>query len=525
MRWRRILLLVAVSGIAAGIALEFSARRTATALARSLEPLASLTYSSAGVSFDGSVRLRDPRLDFHVGDWKGQLQARVADVRGSTALWLVGQWLSGDADFPDQMSIRTTALRFGEGGSSSALAGWLGTSSLVPFENLGCGSDPLSDKDRISMGIEALERIDRFDYRLGPASKKVHFSMDLRDPNVSVIRGFAEFSGLDAAHWQELSEQPLLRLDRAGITYEDAGYFVRRNQFCAQWLGSSSVEFIDRHMTAVHEFLDARGIRPSKDLFGLYKNLVTRGGTLGLSSLPDASWAPSEFAAYPRKNLLRQLNVTSRLGDAPPIMFRLAFADPDKPLGVDPSEIPVRTVFADASELVESSEIGPGVDGSSVPEAVDEPVAAPTPVQVDSTAPVAVVDPPQQAPAGLASPPDLAEVADPVPPLSDRRVVASAPPPPKDSILALVWKPGVIERLPPRVEKKKSYRVVPLAGLNALTGEDVRFITSNGKRVSGELLKVTADHAVLKIRVGRGEAELNVSLKQIREIRVPLIRN
>ncbi|HET9034527.1 MAG TPA: hypothetical protein VFN25_16690 [Dokdonella sp.] len=524
MRWRRILLLVTISVIAVGVTLEFAARRTAASLAQSLEPLATLTFSSAGVALDGSMRLQEPRLVLHLAGREGQLHARTADIRGGNALWLLGRLVAPESGFPERASVRTKALRFGQTDSDDTLSGWLGASSLVPFENFGCGSDPLSDKDRISMGIDVQERADRFDYRLDPDAKKLHLSMDLDDPNISSIRGFAELSGFDVAQWKSFSAQSLLRLDRAGIKYVDSGYFARRNQFCAQWLGSSSAAFVDRHVKAIEDFLDARGIRPSEDLLGLYRQLVTRGGALGLTSLPDSSWTPTEIAAYPRQDLLRHLNVTSRLGDAPPIMFRLAFADPDKPIGVSPKQVPMETVFASASELVDAAEgdhiaVQPSVSDGSDSAANQSPRD-----QADIEPSVTAAEPVSEPSAMTSGPTEPIQTIESEVAANDHRVIASAPPPPEDSTLALVWKPGVIERLPAQTAKRKDYRVVPLSALNEQRGADVLFVTSNGKRVSGKLVEVTANHALLRILVGRGEAELNVPLNQIREVRLPLQR-
>ncbi len=525
MRWRRILLLAAVAGIGLWVAFEFSARRMATTFASSLEPLASLTYSRAGFTLSGTMRLQDPRLTIHAGGSRGELSARIADIRGGGALWLLGAWFSPGSGPSDHLNIQTKALRFDPGDVASTIPAWVGLPSLVPFENLGCGSDPLGDKDRIRMGIDPQERADQFDYRLDRDSGALRVSMVLRSPGISEIRGFAEFSKFDATHWQDFSAQSLLRVDRVGISYVDPGYLVRRNQFCAQWLGSSTAEFIGRHVNAVKAFLVDHGIEPSEDLLGLYQKLVTRGGNLALTSLPESSWAPSEIAAYPRQNLLRQLNVTARLDDTPPIMFRLAFADPDRPWPIRSQEVPSETVFADSSAppVSTASEEDTQILGplrqdnapvlSVIQQVSADPISAPaigSEVEVPETSAAAVI-------------PSSMPNSDPAP--ADQRVVASAPPPPKDSILALVWKPGVIERLPPQEEKKKNYSVIPLAELSAHLGRDVRFLTSNGKRVAGQLARVGPDHAVLKVRVGRGNAELSVPLDQIREVRLPLRRD
>src|SRR5690606_37169097 len=147
-------------------------------------------------------------------------------------------------------------------------------------------------------------------------------------------------------------------------------YFSRRNKFCADWLGVSSAEFVDRHVQATQAFLEARGIDPGADVMSLYERLVTRGGSLNLASLPEAGWVPAEFEAYPRQVLLRQLNVTARLDDAPPIMLRLAFSQP---------EIPLRLARAETQSSAEPVPTDPEPQTSVVAAPPAEPLTEPVP--------------------------------------------------------------------------------------------------------------------------------------------------
>jgi hypothetical protein len=532
MRWRSFLVVVAAVAAGGVAALEFSARSAAVDIARALEPLATLTYESAGVAADGSIRLQDPRLVVKRGIWQGTVRARLAKLRGAGPLWLLGRFFSVDGSAPDQLHVVTSGLRLGLGASDAPLSGWLGTSDLALFENIGCGSDALSDKDRKRMGVETLDRVDQFDYEYDASSKLLRLSGDLHSPDIADIHGFAEVSAFDAAHWQDPKAQIAARLTRAGLAYRDSGYLARRNNFCAQWLGISSSEFVKRHLDALEVFLAARGIVPSREVRALYEQLVTRGGNLSASSLPEASWAPVEIGAYPREDLLRQLNVTVRLGDAPPIMLRLAFSDPDAPLNLaavaDPS---VNSAVADEVAGVTASEVHDSrtTVAETVPETVPAAAAAVTvpvnPVAVlpsadaVGSASTSVVDPAQTSnePPAETSPPAEAAVRSE----DGRRVIASAPPPPQNSTLALVWKPGVIERLPEQSPKQKDYVVVASDRLGQMAGSRVAIVTTNGKQVEGEVKEVVDGHLVIEIQVGRGLAELNVPLNKIREVRVP----
>lgn len=520
MRLRSFLLLATLVAGAGGVALEFAARSAARDMAAAIEPFAALQYASAGIALDGSVRLREPRLDVRQGAWKGSVLARVADLRGGGPFWLVAHALGSGARLPAQMRIRTRGLHLGEGPAGVPLSGWLGTTDLALFENLGCGSDALSDKDRVRMGVETRERDDELRYQYDADAHSMILSMDLRSENIAAVRADAELTGIPANGKLDPAALQKLRLARISISYQDSGYLARRNQFCAQWLGVSAAQFIDRHIEAVAAFLGARGIIPGEDVLALYQRLATHGGNLRLTSLPDSSWVPVRIEAYPKEDLLRLLNITARYEDAPPIMLRLAFATPERPVDittvVDPPVAVASTsapdstaAFAENGTDGESgASAAPAGDEESTSSAAPSTAAAPSSVQppAASTAPAIAAD--------NVAPADLANTQ------GERRIIASAPPPPKDSTLALVWKPGVIERLPPAPAANKEFVVVGKERLSGLVGNDILLVTENGKRFQGEVMRVSADAVVLSIAVARGNAELSVPLTGIREVRL-----
>ncbi|SFN38685.1 hypothetical protein [Dokdonella immobilis] len=522
MRLRNVLLLAVVVLAGGALALEFAARSAALRVARALAPRAVLTYDSAGIALDGSVRLREPRLEVRQGRWQGELKARSADLRGSGRFWLVGQSLSRDPDPPSDLSLVVHGLTINGSDGGNGVGSWLGTPDLALFENQGCGSDNLGEKDRARMGIAASPRVDRFEYHHDAASKTIELMFELDSPNVANWQGYAEFSAFDPGRWSDSAARHELRLVRAGLSYRDPGYLSRRNTFCAQWLGVSSTEFVDRHVEAVRSFLVSRGINPSAEVLALYQRLVTRGGALNLASIPEASWVPAELEAYPRQLLLRQLNITARLDDAPPIMLRLAFAEPEIPLYV------VKSADRLASAAVPELALGPGAEVAAVaaaptpprpatetveppgPEAATEPVVAKTVSAAPAPGP----------PPAYPEPRAENDEAKPARLDSSGKVIASAPPPPPDSTLALVWEPGVIERLPPAQTKQPEYEVVTVASLGRYIGKRFQLVTVNGKRVEGEIDSVEPDRIVLLVQVGRGSAKLNVPVSNIREARL-----
>lgn len=516
MRLRNVVLVSVVLLAGAGLALEFAARSAAVRLARNLAPAATLGYESAHIALDGSIRLGSPRLELGRGPWKGSLRARVANLRGPDRFWLVRHAFSSPPAWPAGMTMTSRGLSIEET-QDPVISGWAGIPDLALFENVGCGSDALSEKDRLRMGIRAGERVDTFTYRYEASSMHLELSMSLNSEDIARWYGTAEITGFTPERWSESSGQQELRLQRAALSYQDPGYLSRRNKFCADWLGITPAQFVERHVAALRTFLAARGIDPGEDVLGLYERLVNRGGSLNLASLPDAAWVPAETSAYPRQVLLRLLNVTIRIDDAPPIMMRLGFTEPEQPLYVVASGLP-DPKLADVLSFEETGQIGkPGNPGP----AFDE-IANTMPETSVVAAPPVPADPPSKAPAAVqeAEAPSPAVAIGPESAGDPPAMRASAPPPPENSTLALVWKPGQIERLPPAKAKELDYDVVATSSLGNFSGRRVQLLTTGGKQVDGDVQSVDSGNLVLLIGVGRGSAQLNVPLANIREARL-----
>lgn len=527
MRLRNVVLVSAVLIASGGLALEFAARSAAVRLARALEPSTRLTYDNAGIALDGSIRLTSPRLEFSSRPWKGALRARVANLRGPGRFWLVGQTLANDPEWPADLSLTTRGLTIEET-DDPLISSWVGMPDLALFENLGCGSDALSSKDRARMGIRGEERVDVFGYHLEREAKRLELSMALYSEDVASWSGSAEFTGFDPSRWDQPAGHQELRLGRASLSYEDPAYLSRRNKFCAEWLGITPAQFVERHVAAVRTFLATRGIDPSEDVLGLYQRMVNRGGSLNLASLPDATWAPADTDAYPRQVLLRLLNITVRIDDAQPIMLRLAFTDPEEPLYVVTSELP-DPALVDVLGTQESGQEDAAIAAEQSAPLPATQVAPPPPVEVPTQTPASVAGEVQVA-AALADESADDSVAMPSEDVGSRPdaisgLGASAPPPPENSTLALVWKPGQIERLPPAKARAPEYDVVPVSSLGSRVGKRVQLLTSGGKRVDGDVQSVEAGNLVLLVQVGRGSAELNVPLENIREARLMRLRS
>ena len=99
-------------------------------------------------------------------------------------------------------------------------------------------------------------------------------------------------------------------------------------------------------------------------------------------------------------------------------------------------------------------------------------------------------------------------------------IPASAPPPPPDSIAALVWRAPTIERLPQKTTAPQSYVSVPTATLGAHVGSRVRLVTAGGKLVEGRLQQIDATDVVVLILRDGGSAQMRIPQAGIRDAMV-----
>lgn len=510
-----LLLLIIVLG-ALAFGMHVAADSVAARMRSAFAPIANLSYESAGFSWDGRLHLRAPRLEVNEGLWRGIIQARVIYLEQSNPLWLIQQGFFSDQSVPAELSIVALGLKLPDADAANTLAPWLDTTTLAPFEIQGCGSDALNAKDRTRMGAPLVERRDHLRYAYSATARRLELKLDLESFGIARWHLSSRLQEFSPAAWTNLGAQRDLRLEHAEVLYDDPGYLSRRNAFCAQWLGVPIDAFIERHLAAVDTLLATHGIVPSSDVRSLYRNLVSKGGKLQLISLPDSSWLPSEIDAYPRSELLRLLNITARRNDAQPIMLRLVFHEPEQPL-LFTVTAPVDG-FAEET-LAEIVDLGTSKATPSTPATVGPLTTQPEVIDTEIIA--TAISPP------AAAPMPRIEQAAPAVELNPRLLDlpgASAPPPPKNSTLALVWKPGVVERLEPEPSVQREDLIIPKQELSNYVGQRVRLQTSGGRRLDGRIAAVDRSRVVLLMQSASGSAELDVPLSNISEIRLARTR-
>lgn len=523
-RSRNLLLALVLALAGLWLAFELAARAQARALAGLLAPTAALSYAGAGFAWDGGVRLDAPQLQITRGLWQGTVRAREARVYGPGFWWLLLARMRESEILPSQARIELDGLAPTDAGRGDFVSRQLQPGGIVLFESAGCGDVALGEADRQRMGVAESERRDIIDLRHDSANQALDLVHDASRPGLASTHVQLQLASYSPAAWHDGREREKLRVTRAEFRYTDSGYLAQRTRHCAQRLDLPSTQFIDRHLAAVDQMLGAEGITAAAEVRNLYRALVTDGGTFSLTAIPDATWNPERIDADSRGETLRRLNVTARHDDDPPVMLRLSFTDVE-----DEPELPVAMVDGvDAEALAETS--GPPAESTATQGAtaiadIAQPlpaIIAPAQAREEAQAQTAIDAEPIAAieePGAEVAPGTRLEAAfDPRNP--GRALGASAPEPPKDSTLALVWRPGVIDRLQTDDPQTVDYEVVAASALGQYAGRRVRLLTTGGKLIEGRINGVAGGRVVLDIRVGGGSAQVPVALANVREARL-----
>ena len=519
-----------------------AARGQMERLAGALAPAMKLSYADVSGALDGRITLESPRLEVMSGPARGAvIRADRATIESSGALWMLARIVTGEAAVPSALDVHLSGAAFSqEDVDRYAREGWFGASSLVPFESVGC--DPVSafsPRDYTRMGMAPRPREDDLRYAYDATARTLRADVVSTASPFSTISAHLELSAFDPMAWfGSARAAKAQRIEQFSLTYLDGGYLAKRNRFCAQLTGTDAAGYAARHVAAVKTFLDARGVGAGDEVAALYRKLVAEGGSIELSSLPEAAFVPADYATFAPEDLLRQLNVTMRGNTAPPILMRLAFTTPSSnPVPVEEGEA---VAVADTVPVDET--IGPPAPEQQLP-AVPPPLRE-TPkseglplLSVANAAVVPIEAPRVELPP--APPPSTGVLAVATPPIETDTVVwttdahpsvdprdaaqaipASAPPPPADSIAALVWRAPTIERLPEKPATVSEYVSIPTGSLGSVIGSRVRLTTAGGKRVEGRIRTIDAGDIVVQIVRDGGTAEMHIPWNSVRDAKV-----
>ena len=378
----------------------------------------------------------------------------------------------------------------------------------------------LVSADYKRMGLSDAVMDAQLDYRYQPETHALDITVQASTGGFSAASVHGDLHPFDIGTLISLPMWQKMHAGQLSVNFTDQGFLHRRNEFCAQKTGVAIDEFVNRHLAAVQTLLADHHVEPSNEVLALYRNLVARGGEVSALSLPRTTFVLADWRNGAPDDTLRQLNITTRYRDTPPVMLRLVFTQPrpgtrrgdgaDNSAAAAPSTDPAPI----ATKPPPSS---PPPVAAAVP-TISEPPKLPAPAKTSDNMGLHDLDRVEARLAPKPAPPKLA-AAEPAKPTEDDSQYASEPPPPPNSTLALAWKPG-IERLPPKTPGKREYEVIDYANLGGVIGQRVRLVTEGDKRIEGYL--ISADAGAVRLRVGRadGDAQFEVPKKRIQQIQL-----
>lgn len=498
-----------------------------------LAPYAQIKYDGVSARLDGRIDLSDITVT-PVGSHR-LYRADSVTLEPPGLYWLLTQGLAHSEQLPAAFGISVRGLKLPPG-LAWLNPEWIDTTTFVPFPAQGCGKPALSGPDYLKMGVSTGTTHEHLDYRYDARAHSLDLMLTLTAPGFSRMVLEAEVSKFEPAALVTAALRDKLHVDQLSAEYNDLGYLQRRSRFCAEHVGIAPKQFIARHVAAVLELLKQSRITPSDELLQLYRKLLADGGKASILSLPSPNFGLSTWRASTPEEVLRQLNVTARYQDSPPIMLRLAFAPP--PDSRSPDAIPA----AESITPPNPKTVADAPEPATTPLAavVDQPLVAPSkPVTVprpDRAKPAPAIPLNGTKPASTSAhssvhnlePAEDRLAAMPQPrhseppaavPQTQAPVHTSAPPPPANSTLALVWK-NTIEDLPEATPEERDYNVIEYAQLAGVHGRRVRLLSDGGKLVEGYVVGADAGGVQLRVIRNGGAAQFEVPKSRIRQIQL-----
>jgi len=556
--WKLLRNLILFALLVAGVlklVLWYEVRKDAARLVADWAPYEQVQYDGISVGLDGKVDLTNVQVMPGKAAGPGGWRAGRVSVETSGIYWLLRHALFAEDSIPPRLALTISGLQRASGAAPFE-APWLSTLSMVPFETFGCGIvTHLSVADYQRMGLNPGAAQQHLEYRYDEAAHSLGFSAEIATPPFSTITVHGELAKFDARALAKNSWQKL-HVGEMAVEYADGGYLAKRNRFCAQQAGTDPAQFADQHLAAVKSWLDSHGIQTSSGIDKVYHDLVASGGRMSVLSLPAASFTLGQLASDSPEVLFRQLNLTTRRNDTPPVLLRLTFkptgsdsavavsANPERvdgnavPAAVTPQVPTVSVASAPATApaptpplpaIVQKPVANTPPPASAPPAASNSPAPPPpkpavavaaapkpgTPTPQPPLAPAVTTTHPTASAAVPASPAGTANTAD-----DANALLPSGPAPDANTTLALVWKP-TLERLPTAAPRQIDYDVVDFTAINTYSGRLVHVLTSNGKQVDGRVISADATNLNLRIDQAAGMAQLQLPRAIVVEIRLP----
>jgi len=552
----------------------YEVRQDAERIATALAPYAQIRYDSVSAGLDGSASFTNLSAAFKRDKNTDTYAAEQVVIETPGVFWLLKRSLMSDASLPAHFGISVRGLKIPP--TPWLDPHWFNPTTLVPFETAGCAAVTLSPADYRKMEVSVGDVREHGEFRYDADARALDVTVTLTTAGIATLTLDSELRQFEPKMLESADALKRVHVGRLGLSYSDSGFFKRRNQFCAQRGNIGPSQFVEQHVAAVQALLQQRGIEPSTEVLKLYRRLVENGGQASVLSLPNSTFVAGAWQSSSEEDLLRQMNVTARYGDTPPVMFRLSFAAPPAPaepattavadatapaatptptptpgaVPTTPTAVPAQTTTpVPATRTIASATVAPVTPPPAAAPA-DKAPAPPAPSSANPPPVKPAATTPDKAPAPSAAAPTVpavaATAAKPAPtgspggggleefdkaaaklaPLPKRQPSGapefqpSQPAPAAGSTLALVWKP-TIERLPPPPPERRDYDIIDFAALKGEHGRFVRLITEGGKKVEGYV--VSSDDTDVQLRVspsGGNAAQFSVPKARIQEIQL-----
>lgn len=305
--------------------LWYTVSREAAQLARDLRPMVELQYASTFAWLSGDIGLRGVRIQTPaLPDGDVSAERVELDVGGPIGLLRLAWFDDDDAPLED-VSFAFRQLRLSAGLERMLRENASRQGYLAPYEALGC-----NDRGRFSgtdyAGLGWLQSVADVEMRIRhPRSggQSWTFAYDMQP--LGRMEFALDLSGDRGNGWVWSAIGSALRIDRAELRYTDRGMLAHRNAYCARQLNIDEAAFIDRHMAAVADELEADGIFPDDAVMALYRTFADDGGTLAMTVLPIATVALRDYRHYRAEDQLAMLNAGLRLDDGPMVPLKARF--------------------------------------------------------------------------------------------------------------------------------------------------------------------------------------------------------
>lgn len=299
-------------------ALWFGASRWFAGVARDLAPVAQLQYSRSYAWLNGGVGIRDVRVRPLLAPGQDIAADRVQFEAGGPIALLRLLWSGADA-WSGNVDVAIQRMRLSAGLERDARERSSRLGYLVPFEALGCNArGRFLGTDYAELNwlqtFTDLEFAIRHDRRRDAVMiQAVSDQRPLGRIEVDLELAGLGVSSRDPAAWAQT------RLEALRVGFQDRGLVVQRNGHCSRKLDIREEAFLDRHMAAVAEELEALGLFLDPAVHEVYRAFAGHGGMIEFSASPSASVPLSRYYAYPADERIRLLNAGLRHNRGPQV--------------------------------------------------------------------------------------------------------------------------------------------------------------------------------------------------------------